>query len=333
MSGLSQLAHVSPLRPLRDWWAERPPAAGAAVMASGIVSVGLNLAGYEVASRVALGLACASWVGLAADFVARWVWQRERWRQEAMTPGSLTAVAATAVLGTRISALGWNTLAAALLTLAAALWPVLLVGVVRHWQRRMSGAVFLCCVATQGLVVLGAALAAAEAAAWLAHTALVLFWLGLVLYGFALARFDPRQVVEGAGDHWVAGGALAISALAGSKLVAADSARLYLWSGDDRAVLRTVTVALVVLDLTWYAVLLAAEAVRPRLGYDVRRWATVFPMGMTAAAMLSVAAALGIPGLKGPGQVLLWIAVAAWLAVAAGAVAAARANLRSTAQR
>jgi hypothetical protein len=56
-------------------------------------------------------------------------------------------------------------------------------------------------------------------------------------------------------------------------------------------------------------------------------------MGMTAAAVLSVAAALDVPRIEGPGQVLLWIAMAAWVAVAAGAVAAARAGLRSTAPR
>ncbi|WP_405869955.1 tellurite resistance/C4-dicarboxylate transporter family protein [Streptomyces sp. NBC_00005] len=318
---------------LRAWWAQRSPAAGAAVMATGIVSVGLHLTGYEVLSKVALVLTCVAWVALAAEFGVRLVWERERWRAEAGTPGALTAVAATAVLGTRFSALGRQTLAEALLALAAVLWPGLLVEVVRHWRRRMPGSVFLCCVATQGLAVLGATLAGAEAVAWLAHAALVLFWLGLVLYGFALARFDLRQVTEGHGDHWVAGGVLAISALAGSKLVAADSARLYLWNDDDRDVLRAVTVALLVLDLAWYAVLLVAEAVRPRLGYDARRWATVFPLGMTAAAALSVAAALDVPSLEGPGQVLLWIAVAAWVAVAAGAVAAGRAGIRSTAPR
>lgn len=318
---------------LSAWWAQRSPAAGAAVMATGSVSLGLHLTGYEVLSRVFLGLACVSWAVLAAGFGVRLVREPERWRAEAGMPGALTAVAATTVLGTRFSALGRQTLAEALLALAAVLWPLLLVRVARHWRRRMPGAVFLCSVATQGLAVLGATLAGAEATAWLAHAALVLFWLGLVLYGCVLALFDLRQVTEGLGDQWVAGGALAISALAGARLIAADSARLYLWDGDDRGVLRSVTVALLVLDLAWYAVLLVAEAVRPRRGYDVRRWATVFPLAMTATAMLSVAVVLDAPWLKGPGRVLLWIAVAAWLAVAAGAVAAARAVIRSTAPR
>ncbi|GHE10722.1 hypothetical protein GCM10010339_67800 [Streptomyces alanosinicus] len=240
-------------------------------------------------------MACVAWAAPAADFVLRLVGRRRRRLAEAGSPGALTAVAATTVLGTRISALGRQPLAEALLALSALLWPVLLL-VVRHWRRRMPGAVFLCCVATQGLAVLAATLAAAERTAWLAHAALVLFWLGLVLYGLALARFDPRQVLEGAGDHWIAGGALAISALAGATLLIAGDSGLYLWDDDDRGVLRTVTVALLVLDLAWYVVLLAAEVTRPRRGYDLRRWSTVFPMGMTAT--LSVATAVGVPWLR-----------------------------------
>ena len=42
-------------------------------MATGILSVGLQLTGYEVLSRVALGLTCVAWVVLAADFVERLV--------------------------------------------------------------------------------------------------------------------------------------------------------------------------------------------------------------------------------------------------------------------
>ncbi|MDH6549244.1 hypothetical protein M2162_003341 [Streptomyces sp. SAI-041] len=228
------MSGTSPHSPLRLWWTQRPPAAGAAVMATGIISVGLHLSGHETLSRVTLVLACAAWLGLAAEFVSRLLRERARWVADAGTPGALTAVAATTVLGTGLSVLGRQTLAEALLALSALLWPPLIVLVVGHWKRRMPGGVFLCCVATQGLAVLGATLAAAESAAWLAHTALVLFWLGLVLYGVALFHFDLRQVLRGPGDQWIAGGALAISALAGSKLIAADSARLYLWNDDDR---------------------------------------------------------------------------------------------------
>ncbi|WP_432080282.1 tellurite resistance/C4-dicarboxylate transporter family protein [Streptomyces sp. WAC 04229] len=315
--------------PLRAWWAQRPPAAGAAVMATGILSVALHLTGHEVLSRIALFLACAAWLTLAANFVYLLLVERPQWLTRAGTPGALTAVAATTVLGTRFSLHGWTTLAAALLALAALLWPVLLLLVVRHWGRRMPGAVFLGCVATEGLAVLGATLSAVTSTPWLAHAALVPFWLGIVLYLIALFRFDLRQVVRGSGDHWVAGGALAISALAGAKLLAAAGTGMYLWNSDDSAVLHDVTVFLLTLDLAWYVVLLVAEIVWPRVRYDVRRWSTAFPLGMTAAATLSVAAAIDVAWLDTPGQVLMWIAVAGWLAVAAGAVTQARAGLRS----
>ncbi len=323
------MSSASSPHPLRAWWAQRPPAAGAAVMATGIVSVALHLTGHEVVSRIFLVLAAAAWLALAANFLYLMLTERTQWLTRAGMPGALTAVAATTVLGTRFSLLGWTPLAGALLALAALLWPGLLFLVVRRWGRRMPGAVFLGCVATQGLAVLGATLSAATSTAWLAHVSLVPFWLGIVLYLVALFRFDLRQVARSAGDHWVAGGALAISALAGAKLLAAAGAGMYLWNADDQAVLHDVTVFLLALDLAWYVVLLAAEIVWPRLRYDVRRWSTVFPLGMTAAATLSVAAAVDASWLDVPGRVLLWIAVAGWLAVVVGAVVQARAALRS----
>ena len=68
------------------------------------------------------------------------------------------------------------------------------------------------------------------------------------MYVDAQARFDVRQVVTGAGDQWIAGGALAISALTGSKFLAAG-----VRSGGAATTLRGATLVLVALDLTWYA--------------------------------------------------------------------------------
>ncbi|MFG3280938.1 hypothetical protein [Streptomyces sp. NPDC048111] len=295
------------------WWAELPPAAGAAVMATAIISIGLHLTGYEVLSRIGLVLAVALWLLLAGDFAARFLANRTRWSGEADTPPALTAVAATTVLGTRLAALGATGTAAALLALAAALWPVLMIAVVRHWQRAMPGAAFLVCVATQGLGVLAATLSLAGRGDWLARAALAALVLGLVLYGDALVRFDPREVRDGAGDQWIGGGALAISALTASKLTLSP-----LWTGAAHTALRTLTLVLLGLNLAACAVLLAAEAYRPRPGYDIRRWSTVFPVGMTAVAALSASAATGVAGLHTLGEVVLWIALALWLLVLAG---------------
>ncbi|MFC9592133.1 tellurite resistance/C4-dicarboxylate transporter family protein [Streptomyces sp. NPDC056944] len=296
----------------RARWTASPPAAGAAVLATGILSVGLHLTGFETVSVAALCLATTVWLLLAYAFSALLLGDRRRWAASADTPPALTAVAASTVLGARFELLGATPVAVSLLVLAALVWPVLLVAVLRHLTRRAPGAVFLICVATQGLAVLSALLAP-KAGGWLARVALALFLLGLVLYADALARFDVRQVVTGAGDHWIAGGALAISALAGSKLLVPGE-----WPDGVEAALRTATFVLLALDLAWYAVLLCGELVRRRPGYDVLRWATVFPLGMTAVAALSTSAATGVDWLGALGRVLLWIAVAAWLATAYG---------------
>ncbi|OEJ34789.1 tellurite resistance/C4-dicarboxylate transporter family protein [Streptomyces subrutilus] len=305
------------------WWTGLPPAAGAAVMAVGILSVALHLTGHEVLSLVALALSATLWLVLAADFTARLLGDRGRFRAEADTPAALTAVAATTVLGTRLSALGRQSAAAALLALAAALWPGLMSAVVRHWRRRMGGVAFLVCVATEGLAVLAAVLAAAGHHDWLAWAALAAFCLGLLLYGAALVRFDLHEVVGGAGDHWVAGGALSISALAGSKLTASP-----VWTGAAHTALRTATLVALALSLVWYAVLLAAELRHPRHHYDIRRWATVFPLGMTATACLSAAEPAGLPWLRPLGEVLLWIAVGACLLTCAAYLTTRRAARR-----
>ncbi|GAA4835891.1 tellurite resistance/C4-dicarboxylate transporter family protein [Kitasatospora terrestris] len=298
------------------WWARLPPAAGSAVMATGIVSVGLHLVGRPVLSGILLVVAAAGWALLATAFALTFLRDRKRWAANADTPPALTAVAATAVLGTRLSLLGWQGVAAALLAVAAAAWPGLLAAVLRHWHHHMPGAAFLVCVATEGLAVLSGTLALAHHGTWLIWPSLVAFVLGIGLYVAALTRFDLRQVTTGPGDHWIAGGALAICALAATKLTGWPS-----WTGAAHTALRTTTLVLLALDLAWYLVLFTAEIRHPRLHYNIRRWATVFPLGMTAVATLSTSTAAHIAWLRPLGQALLWIAVAAWLLTAALLVA------------
>ncbi|WP_327279815.1 tellurite resistance/C4-dicarboxylate transporter family protein [Streptomyces sp. NBC_01205] len=301
---------------LAGWWTELPPGAGTAVMATGIVSIGLHLVGQEAFSWTLLVLAAASWLALAVDFARRLLRDWDRWEGEADTPPALNAVAATTLLGTWFALQGWSGIAVAALVVAVLIWPVLLTAVVRHWQRRSPGTVFLVCVATQGLAVLGGTLALSLPSGWLAWPTLGCFALGLALYPVAFVRFDLGQMRSGAGEQWVAGGTLAISALAGTKLLAVPA-----WRNTAlHDALRPLTLVTLALSLCWYAALVFTEARWPRPRYDMRRWATVFPMGMTAVATLSVADAAAIGWLRTPGQVLLWVAVAAWVLTLVGLV-------------
>src|SRR5262249_48215931 len=79
-------------------------------------------------------------------------------------------------------------------------------------------------VALQGVAGLGATLAVSYRATWLFYAATVLFLAGLAAYAVIVWRFDFGSVSVGAGDQWVAGGALAIAALTGAKIAAAFSA-------------------------------------------------------------------------------------------------------------
>jgi tellurite resistance protein TehA-like permease len=55
-----------------------------------------------------------------------------------------------------------------------------------------------------------------------------------------------------------------------------------------------------------------------RLSYDVRRWATVFPLGMYAACSFAAGQVTGITGIADFGRVWTWVAFTASLLALAG---------------
>jgi tellurite resistance protein TehA-like permease len=286
-------------------------------MSSGILSTAASLAGLRVLPDVLLALAALAWAVLAAQVLTRLLTDRRGWLADARTPGSLTGVAATAVIGGRVAALGWTRLAEGLLGLAAVACLVLLPLVLRHLHGRVTGSAFLLCVAPEGLAALAGTLGGATCSPAAVVAGTVVCALGAVLYAGVLARFDRRQLAVGAGDHWVVAGARAIPSLAGAQLLTAAD-RLHL-PGGTRPALRWLDLAVWAVAAAGYAVLVVCEVRWPRPRYDVRRWATVFPMGMTAAAAFAVADAERLPALTAAGHALLWPALLAWALTAAGA--------------
>ncbi|MFH8735085.1 MULTISPECIES: hypothetical protein [unclassified Streptomyces] len=216
MSQDSLLLTAQERLPLPGFGAIRWSASDGSTQLGAVRSLHQSLVGEEALSWILLVLAAIAWLALAVDFARQLLRDRARWKAEAETPLALTAVAATTILGTWFALQGWSGVAVAALVVAVLIWPVLLTSVVRHWRRHLPGAVFLVCVATQGLAVLSGTLVVSLPSGWLAWPTLGCFVLGLVLYAFACLRFDLGQVRSGAGDQWVAGGTLAISALAGA---------------------------------------------------------------------------------------------------------------------
>jgi hypothetical protein len=290
-----------------------PPAAGAEVMGTGIVSVALSLDHHETLSRILLVIAGGMWLALAVLVPLRARRDRARFLADIRTPPALTSVAGTAVLGTRLALLGWTGVGIVMLVLALALWSALLTPVLSHWKTPTVGASLVLTVSTESLAVLAATLALLERTQWLLVAALAPFVLGLCFYVFVIARFDFRQLAVGHGDHWITGGALAISTLAAGKLLAGAKAQAILGGGGG--VLKDVALGLWVVTMLWLPVLLVAEVVWPRFEYDVRRWSTVFPFGMYAACSFVVGAAAKAGAITSFARVWIWIALAVWAVV------------------
>jgi hypothetical protein len=237
----------------------------------------------------------------------------ERVRREARSPAALTGVAGSAVLGTRLVLLGWDWAGIALLVIACVFWLALLAPVLGHWVTPTVGVSLVLTVSTESLAVLAATLAAAERADWLLYAALAPFLLGLAFYVFVISRFDLRQLVVGRGDHWITGGALAISTLSAGKIT--QGAHTLHQLTALAGALKTISIVLWALTIAWLPALFAAEVLWPRLDYDVRRWSTVFPVGMYAACSFVVGAAAHAPAISDFARVWVWVGVAVWLVV------------------
>jgi tellurite resistance protein TehA-like permease len=285
-------------------------------MGTGIVSVALLLDDRVTLSRIVLALAGGVWLALALHLAQRFVRDRASLAGDARSPAALTGVAATAVLATRLAMLGWTPSAVALLAIAVALWAVLMPPLLAAWSAPAAGTAFMLTVATESLALPLVALALRDRTHWLVAVALVPFVLGLCFYPLVLARFDLRELAIGEGDHWVSGGALAICALVAADLGLAAKQLAVLRAGalDDAAL------ALWALAILWLPLLVGLEVAHRRVRYDLRRWATVFPVGMYAACSFAVAAAVSAPAIASFARVWVWVAVALWLVVAAATV-------------
>lgn len=287
-------------------------------MGTGIVSLGLALDHELVFSLILFGIGVVLWSGLFVLLVEGVLRRKAHWLAAIRAPGGLTAVAGTAVIGARVTLLGIDWAGDVLLVVAVCLWACFVPLVLRHWTTPTIGTSFVLAVATESLAVLAARLAVADRLAWLAAAALAPLGLGLVAYLFALARVDLRQLSTGRGDHWIFGGALAIATLACARIAAALGATSTL--AGLRPALDGVTLALWAAAMLWLPALLVSELFSPRIGYDMGRWSTVFPLGMYAVCSMAAADASGIGGIGSFGRMWIWLALAVWTAVFAGMV-------------
>jgi tellurite resistance protein TehA-like permease len=286
-------------------------------MGSGIVSIALDLGHETTLSLTLLAIALIVFALLAWEIAHDLARKRLRLRIEARSPDAFTVVAATAVIAARLTLAGWNRGGAFLLVVAFSAWLALLLPVARHWTTPTTGLSFLPVVATQALAVVAATLAGRLHSEVLAAASLAPFLIGLTLYPLVAIRFDPRQLLTGGGDHWIAGGALAISTLAAVHLAAA--AHTFDGAAGERA-LKHAAVALWLAAVLWLPVLVTAELLHPRLRHDRRRWSSVFPVGMYCTCSIAVGRLIGSGTIISLARASIWIALAVWLTTAVAEV-------------
>jgi tellurite resistance protein TehA-like permease len=297
-----------------------------AVMATGIVALALREEGLVAVSWVLAGAAAVVYVALALMHLVVWP-RRPESRSEAVEWFALAA--ATEVLA---SLSRWHSVSLVLWAVGLAAWlvaVVLVLGAPAAPSDVVSGSWLLAAVATDSLAEAGAPIAGRLQSDALLAACLAWWLLALVIYcgltWLILRRAWRRKlgVDDFQGAHWVLMGALAISTLAGSRMLAAM--RILHWDAALRHPARVVSIAVWVGALCWLPALAAAESwrLRRRPLYTAGRWSTVFPLGMLAVASHTLALTAAVSAGAHVSDVFTAIAAAAWLAVAAGFLALA----------
>lgn len=315
----------------------------ALVMASGIISIGMRLRGFQALSAILLAIAAAAFVVLLVLFVARlaryWPAVAEEFKDPQRGFGFFTVVAGTNVLGTRLGLSGLTSVTAGLLVFSGLLWVVL--GYVVPWTavlgraerpviKSANGTWFIWVVASQSVATAAATVeqAAGVGQRELALLAVASWSIGVCLYlgvGIVVTirmlvyQFRPEDLRP---PYWVSMGALAITVLAAARIVQMEDAPMV---SATRGLIAGGAVVLWAFASWLYPVLAAAGwwrhvYHRVPLRYEATLWSIIFPLGMYAVASIYLGDVDELPVVHLIGAIALWVAFGAWLAVLVGMV-------------
>jgi tellurite resistance protein TehA-like permease len=314
----------------------------ALVMATGIVSLAAHFLEMEIVAVSLLWINVAAYVVLSALTLARLALYPKKLAADladhARGPGFFTLVAGTCVLGVQLAVLiQAPRMAAVLWFVGIGLWVFVTYAFFAAVSTKakkppigegLNAAWLIAVVATQSIAVLGCVIAPTfsspefpllvSAAMHMAGFMLYLPLIGLLLYRLWFLELTPQQLTP---PYWINMGALAISTLAGARLIQAAGAFRLLQ--ELRPFLEGSTFFFWAAATWWIPLLLLLgfwrHVVRRfPLVYDPQYWGLVFPLGMYTTCTVQLSRALELPELMVVARGFVWVALAAWLLAFAG---------------